>query len=124
YAEGFSRRSGIALAVDAPDSVGRFSHDAELALFRVVQESLGNVMRHSGSAKATIRLAREDDSVIVEVRDSGRGIPAEKLREIQDATRALGVGIAGMRERMRQLGGTLEVESGEGGTRVRATLPV
>ena len=93
------------------------SRDTELALFRVLQESLTNVHRHSGSPSALIRLEREDGSVRLEVCDEGRGLPSGKRR-------GLGVGIAGMRERMRQLGGRLEVESSSCGTTIRAILPL
>jgi len=124
YAEGFSHRSGIAVDVESPDDIGRFSRDAELALFRVVQESLSNVMRHSGSLTATIRLVRKPKTICVEVSDAGRGIPPERLAAISDTRRALGVGTAGMRERMRQLGGHFEVESCGHGTVVHAILPI
>ena len=124
YAEGFSKRSGINVGVESDDDIGRFSRDAELALFRVVQESLSNVMRHSGSVTANIRVTREPKLICVEVSDAGHGIPAEKLAAITDARRTTGVGTAGMRERLRQLGGHFEVESSPKGTTVRACLPV
>ncbi len=124
YAEGFSRRSGISVSVDSDEDIGRFSRDAELALFRVVQESLSNVMRHSGSVTANIRLARKPNSICVEVADAGRGIPPEKLASINDTRRAWGVGTAGMRERLRQLGGHFEIESSPKGTTAWASLPI
>ena len=93
----------------------------ELALFRVAQECLGNIQRHSGSASARISLNMAADATTLEVQDEGRGIPPEVLR--RGVTGSLGVGISGMRERLLQLGGTLEILPGNPGTLVRATLP-
>ena len=94
----------------------------ELAIFRVVQECLTNIHRHSGSKTARINIARENGSVRIEVRDEGKGISPERMAEIQ--SRGSGVGIAGIRERLRQFGGTMTIESDEGGTRVVANIPV
>ena len=104
---------------------GRLATDLETTIFRLVQECLTNIHRHSQSRVATIRISQTDAHVEVEVRDEGRGIPQEKLSEMISSGTA-GVGIGGMRERARQLGGTLEVKSeGEGkGTTVLARLPV
>ena len=121
YAAGFSQRSGIKVTLDTSPSLGRLPAETERALFRVVQESLGNVHRHSGSPTATIRIARENGNVMLEVTDQGCG-----LRVRGDGTVAkAGVGLAGMRERVRQLGGRFEIESrGQGkGTTVRAIAP-
>jgi signal transduction histidine kinase len=93
-----------------------------MALFRVVQESLSNVHRHSGSARATIVLQRKRDEIVLEVQDFGDGISPEPSAG-PAPTHALGVGIAGMRERLQQLGGRLEIESSAAGTRVRAAVP-
>jgi len=122
YAGGFARRSGIAINLKLQEDLGRLPPEAELALFRMVQEGLGNIHRHSGSAVATIRLAHEADQVILEIKDSGRGIPFETLAALQNKTGAVGVGVAGMRERLHQLKGGLEIKSGPEGTTVRATL--
>jgi two-component system, NarL family, sensor kinase len=103
---------------------GRFSQEAETALFRVVQESLGNIQKHSGSSTGKIRLEGNLNRVKLEVSDAGTGIPAEILSEERNGIRALGVGILGMRERMRQLGGRLEIRSGSLGTTVKAVLPL
>jgi PAS domain S-box-containing protein len=122
YACGFAKRSGLKVDLELQEDLGRLPPDAELALFRMVQEGLGNIRRHSGSETATIRLAREADEVKLEIKDTGHGIPAETLAALQSKTGAVGVGIAGMRERLHQLKGGLEIESGPGGTMVRATL--
>ena len=124
YAGGFARRSGLKVNLDLQEDLGRLPPDAELALFRMVQEGLGNIHRHSGSATATIRLARETDRVSLELKDTGHGVPAEILAALQSKTGAVGVGIAGMRERLHQLNGGLEIKSGPGGTTVRATLVI
>jgi signal transduction histidine kinase len=95
----------------------------EIAVFRIVQECLTNVHRHSGSVTATIRIKRDGSRVVVQVQDRGKGISAEKQRELTVAGRA-GVGFGGMRERLRQLGGTLEIQSEGNGTTVSAVLAV
>ena len=123
YIEGFSRRSRIAVTLDADAKLGRFSPDTEIALFRILQESLGNVHRHSGSRTASIRLFRKTDQVVLEVKDDGRGIAAEKREDGNGPATELGVGIPGMRERMQQLGGRLDIETGDAGTLIRATAP-
>ena len=119
FAAGFTQRSGITVTLDTRPTLGRLPADTERALFRVMQESLGNVHRHSGSPTATIRMARAATEVILEVSDRGRG-----LRLRGDGTVAnAGVGLAGMRERVRQLGGRFEIQSSDKGTTVRAIVP-
>jgi signal transduction histidine kinase len=122
FANGFSKRSGIELEIDIPEQWPRASEDSEIALFRVAQECLGNIQRHSGSswARVCLRMAN-DGATILEVEDHGRGISPEMVQRGADGT--LGVGISGMRERLRQLGGTLEIVARRPGTLVRATLP-
>jgi len=124
YIKGFVERSRIAVELDLPDDFGRLPQDMETTIFRVVQECLTNILRHSESQTATIRIMRCEGDVRIEVRDQGKGIPSEKLRDMALA-HTPGVGIRGMRERIRQLGGTLEMDSdGEGkGTVVLALLP-
>jgi two-component system, NarL family, sensor kinase len=124
YAEGFSARSGVVVELDLPSSFERLDRDVETALFRVVQEALINVHRHASSQHATIRLRRTQAGLTLEVADSGRGMPAELLQQLPAGAGALGVGVAGMRERLQQLGGTLDIESGEQGTVVRARVPL
>ncbi|HYU45869.1 MAG TPA: PAS domain S-box protein [Terriglobales bacterium] len=124
YVQGFVERSDIRVQLDVPDDFSRLPADLETTLFRVVQESLTNIHRHSGSPAANIRLTSDAESVSVEVTDYGRGIPPEQLRRCNGNWAALGVGIAGMRERVRQLGGQLQVSSNEQRTTVAAILPV
>jgi PAS domain S-box-containing protein len=124
YAGGFSERSGIQLEVDLQPGFGRLSQEAETALFRIVQESLSNIQRHSGSATAKIRLRVDEQGVELIVSDSGRGMDRKTIERSRRTRTRLGVGILGMRERMAQLGGKLEVESDASGTRVRAAVPL
>ncbi len=123
YVNGFAQRSGIKVDLDLPDDFGRLSSEMETAIFRVVQESLTNIHRHSGSSAAKIVLRQRKGEVLVEVEDHGKGIPPEKLEEMASAGTP-GVGIRGMRERLRQLGGNLKIESGESGTVVTVRLPL
>jgi two-component system NarL family sensor kinase len=123
YIDGFKKRSGIQLNVNIDEELVRLSTDSETALFRVLQESLTNVHRYSGSASADIRIFHSDGKVHLEIVDYGKGIRATDRSAIS-GTPTLGVGIPGMRERVRQLGGQLEVEFGNDGTRVHASLPV
>jgi PAS domain S-box-containing protein len=123
YIEGFAERSKIDVNLDMSADFDRLSSDQEIAIFRVVQECLTNIHRHSGSPKAAIRIARNDRRVHLEVKDEGSGIPLEKQLAL-NSSGALGVGVRGMRERLRQLGGDLEIQSNGKGTLVTATLPV
>jgi signal transduction histidine kinase len=123
YAKGFAERSKIAVDLDCPDDFGRMPREMETAVFRLVQECLTNIHRHSGSATAKIRLHRSKHEVVIEVGDKGKGIPAEKLDRMTSAG-SPGVGITGMKERVRQLGGTLEINSDGSGTRIIARLPI
>jgi PAS domain S-box-containing protein len=124
YLKGFSSRSGIETTFSISSNLGRLSRDAELVLFRVLQESLTNVQRHSQSKTAEIELCRSGSSVSLKVIDRGKGVPSSVLQEGQrDWLGSLGVGIRGMSERLRQLGGALAVSSGEGRTEIIATIP-
>ena len=126
YAHGFSQRSGIALEIDVQPDFPRMPQEAETAFFRIVQESLANIQKHSGSSTGKIRLWNSQGRVQLEIRDQGRGMaakPGENGRGVPRPPR-LGVGILGMRERMAQLGGTLEVQSNASGTAVHATIPL
>ena len=118
YASGFSQRTGIRVAVEMADAFPRLPEPLEMALFRVVQESLANVLRHSGSATALLRLATTGGAVTLEIADQGCGFALDARPP------APGVGIPGMRERLQYCGGRLEVASGSAGTTVRAVLPV
>ena len=124
YLEGFAKRSGIETSLDISPDFGRLPRDVELALFRVLQESLTNVHRHSGSSVAQIRISLNNGNVNLEVKDQGKGIPPEVLQMAGgDTSGALGVGLRGMSERMRQLGGKIELRSTSAGTTVLATAP-
>ena len=122
YAEGLTERSGITVTVDVAEDVGRLPSDMELAIFRLVQEGLTNVHRHSGSKTAHIRLARREEGIEVRVEDQGRGISPERLSEIHSGR--AGVGIRGMQERLRRFGGAIMIDSNGNGTRVFARIPV
>jgi len=122
YVAGFSARSGIQVSLDFPSMMERLDRDTELQLFRIVQESLTNIHRHSGSKTASIRIAQDDGGLMLDVRDTGKGMPAERLAEIQ--SKGSGVGFRGMRERVLQLSGTLSIESDHSGTRIHAMIPI
>ena len=125
YLGGFSSRSGIKTTFKAEEAFGRLPSEAELAIFRVLQESLTNVHRHSGSETADVRLLTLDGNAVLEIEDKGKGFDRTLLRQGgEDCIGALGVGVRGMNERMRQLKGKLEIISQECGTLVRATVPI
>jgi signal transduction histidine kinase len=123
YVDGFALRSKIQVDLDLPADFGRLPRESETAIFRVVQECLTNIHRHSGSSTAKIRLRQRDHEVVVEIADKGKGIPPEK-REEMSSSGAPGIGIRGMRERLRQLSGTLEIDSNDSGTVITVHLPV
>jgi PAS domain S-box-containing protein len=123
YLDGFSERSKIKIDLEIPSDFGRLPADTELAIFRIVQECLTNIHRHSGSKTADIRIQQAGSHLVVQVKDSGKGIPREKQLQLTASGRT-GVGFGGMRERVRQLGGTLEIHSEGNGTVVIATLEV
>ena len=124
YAEGFKKRSGIHLSVSIDEELVRLTTDAETALFRVLQESLTNVHRYSGSPSAEIHIFQSARKVHLEIVDHGKGVKHGTERSSFAGAPTLGVGIPGMRERIRQLGGQLDVEFSNEGTRVHASLPV
>ena len=123
YVEGFTQRSKIQVEAEFPDDFGRLSQELETAVFRVVQECLTNIHRHSGSPTAKVSIARFNGLVRVEVSDRGKGIAPEKRREME-ASGTLGVGLRGMRERILQLGGNIKIDSNSPGTIVRVQVPV
>jgi signal transduction histidine kinase len=123
YVEGFAKRSGIPTSLDIPESFGRLPESIELALFRVLQESLTNVHRHSKSPRADVSLRLSPQQVVLRVRDYGKGIPAEVLDRFQQNRAHGGVGLTGMRERIHELGGRLEMNSNGRGTEVLAVMP-
>jgi PAS domain S-box-containing protein len=125
YADGFARRSGIRVDLHISDGLGRLAVETEQTLFRVLQESLANIHRHSGSRTASIRLTRTASQIRLEVRDKGRGMNlTDDMLEDGLPTSGLGVGILGMRERLRQLGGRLKIKSSAQGTCVIAIVPL
>src|SRR5262249_38321662 len=120
FVEGVKKRSGIEIALMIqPQTFPRLRGEMENAIFRVVQEGLTNVVRHAQSESARVDVDKQSEAVIVRVRDYGRGMPADML-----AGKKLGVGIAGMRERIRQFGGELTVTRSEPGTLVEAKIPL
>jgi signal transduction histidine kinase len=123
YVEGFSERSGIQTSLEMPEDLGRLSSSLELALFRVLQESLTNVHRHSKSRKAEVSVAASNGQVVLLVRDYGKGLPPDVLDRFRRKRAHGGVGLAGMRERIHELGGRLDMHSDSRGTQVVATLP-
>jgi CheY-like chemotaxis protein len=123
YAEGFQKRTGIRVKTRIAPHLPRLSPGDETTLFRVVQESLANVLRHSGSPTVQISLAIDAGVAVVSIEDQGKGMNREILSSGRETT-GLGVGIAGMRERLLQIGGTLEINSYGKGTTVVATLPI
>jgi signal transduction histidine kinase len=123
YIDGFTQRSQIAVELEIPEDFGRLSRELETGIFRTVQECLTNIHRHSGSPTAKIFLTRIDHEVRLQIKDHGVGIPGDKLEEMA-LSATPGVGIRGMRERLRQLGGTLEIDCDRGGTIVEARLPL
>jgi len=121
FVDGFAKRSDIAVSLQISPNLGRLPQEAEICIFRVVQECLTNVHRHSGSRTAAVRVSREKTYVRVEMEDAGKGmsLPASRLGTSTPA----GVGVLGMRERLRNLGGTLDIHSSNQGTHLTAVLP-
>lgn len=124
YVEGFARRSGTKVHMDLAPQVPRLPKSMEIALFRVLQETLTNAHRHSGTLQVDVDFRRLDDSVILEVRDYGCGMPGECSGRVGPPVQYSGVGMAGMRERLDEMNGRLEVEAAYPGTRLRAIVPV
>jgi signal transduction histidine kinase len=122
YVQGLLERSGLEVRLDLSAEFGRLPRDMELVIFRLVQECLTNIHRHSESKTASIRIAREPNQIILDIRDQGKGMSPARLAEIQSGRS--GLGIRGMRERLRQFDGTLNIESETSGTCVFATIPV
>jgi signal transduction histidine kinase len=110
YVSGFAERSKIAVELECAEDLGRLSREVETAIFRLVQECLTNIHRHSGSPTAEIRILRSDGVVRVEIKDQGQGLSTEKRAQMESGG-TVGVGIRGIRERVRQLGGSLEIKS-------------
>ena len=124
YVEGFSERSKIKVALELPEGMKRMPRELELVLFRVLQEGLTNIHRHSGSASATVRLESKASMAKLIIQDYGKGIPENLLEEFRRTSTGTGVGLAGMRERVTELGGQLDVECNGQGTCLSATVPL
>lgn len=123
YVEEFARRSGIAVEVDLPP-LERLPANIEMTLFRVLQESLNNIHRHSQSTRAQVRIGCDAEQVTLEVRDFGHGMQADRLERFKNSGTGVGVGLAGIRERVAELGGDLDISSDSSGTTVRVSVPV
>jgi PAS domain S-box-containing protein len=124
YVDGFAQRSGIKANLELPSELPRLHKDVEIALFRSLQEGLTNVHRHANCTAVDIRLAVERERVRLEISDNGQGIPPIQVKRLNEGAAEAGVGIAGMRERMRELKGVLEIESTPAGTRLRVAIPI
>lgn len=122
YASGFTERTGIEVKLEISRDFGRLAQEEEMALFRVMQESLVNTQRHSGSLSVTISLDRTGQGIVLQISDQGRGIQGIDKRHLKEVCFAGGVGIQSMRERMKQVRGQLEIDSGPSGTTVRAMV--
>lgn len=122
--EGYSGRSGVSAEFTVAGEMGRFPSKVELALFRVLQEALTNVHRHAKCSNVHVDLRLRSCDLVLEIRDNGRGFNPERLAAFRDAQPRTSVGLAGMRERLGELGGRLEIESNQSGTLLRAMIPV
>jgi signal transduction histidine kinase len=123
YVEGFAKRSGIRVKLDLSPNLGRSPRNVELALFRVVQESLTNIQRHSGSRQARIRIERDPKGITLEVSDKGRRASRSGRKRTRGFSSGTGVGIPSMGERVKQIGGQMEIKSDSEGTTVLVTVP-
>jgi anti-sigma regulatory factor (Ser/Thr protein kinase) len=123
YVEGFAKRTGVNVKLDIATAQERLPIGIEIALFRVLQESLTNVHRHSGASEVSVCFYHQLKKIVLEIRDDGSGIPAERLARLRETAAETGVGLAGMRERMNELNGKLEIESDGHGTTMRAIIP-
>jgi len=123
FVEGFARRSGIEVQCEIPDRMERPPRDCELVLFRILQEGLTNVHRHSAATMAHIKLYRDTEGFHLQIRDDGKGISEDDLRRLEGSNNKSGVGISGMRERVGELNGTFEISALHPGTAIRVSLP-
>jgi signal transduction histidine kinase len=123
YVHGLAQRSGLEVTLDVDSHLGSLPKDLALALYRITQECLSNVLQHSGSKTASVQIARAGDKLLLEVRDRGRGIPETTLAMLRERQAGLGFGILGMQERLEEFDGTLEIDASALGTSVRAFVP-
>jgi signal transduction histidine kinase len=123
YIDGFGQRSRIKINLELPNEFERLSRNLETAIFRVVQECLTNIHLHSGSPTATIRLHQSSDKITLEIKDEGKGIAPEKLSKVNSSGLS-GLGLRGMRERIKDFRGDMEIISHEKGTQIKVIVPV
>ena len=123
YVDGFAQRSKVDVKVDIPDDLGRLPGAVELTLFRILQESLTNIHRHSGASRAEVSVSRLPGGLVMKIRDFGKGIVAATLNRFRSDATGTGVGLAGMRERIRELGGRFEISADTNGTLIVVTVP-
>jgi signal transduction histidine kinase len=123
YLDGLQKRTALSVDFEAPVELTDVTPEGERALFRIVQESMNNVLRHSGGTAITVILSHTEKEVTLKIEDNGHGMSTEELGQVEGAI-SLGVGIAGMRERVEQLDGTFKISSSSRGTRVSVSLPV
>jgi len=124
YIDGFSKRSGIKVILELPSKTARMPDVVELTLFRIVQEGLINVHRHSGSERVDIRIENDDSRIVVRLKDYGKGLPGILLERFRKTGSGAGVGLSGMRERVKELGGEFVVESDDTGTLLTVIAPL
>jgi signal transduction histidine kinase len=124
FTDEFAKRSGIKVTLDLPDGMDRLPELAEIALFRILQESLTNVHRHSASSAVEVRLQASEHQAVFTVRDFGGGMPAELIQGSRINGNYFGVGLSGMRERVNDLGGSFEIQSGGDGTTITVSIPL
>ena len=124
FVEGFAQRSGLTVNLNIQESSDRLSEGIELVLFRVLQESLTNVHRHSGAKQADVNLGTAGNNVVLSITDDGHGLPDGLLETLHEDGTGGGVGLAGMTERVREIGGRLEVQSSRAGTEIIARVPI
>jgi signal transduction histidine kinase len=124
YVDGFAQRSHIQVNLNLPTELGRLDRDIETALFRVVQEALTNVHRHSRASEVDIHLLVDTKRIQLDVSDNGKGIPKDRLQGVLEFGSGTGVGLAGIRERVRDLEGSIEIESDDAGTTIIISIPL
>jgi len=124
YVDGFAQRSKLDVKVEIPQGMGRLPSAIELTLFRILQEGLTNLHRHSGASKAEVTVSQSPGTAVLRIRDYGKGMPAATLARFRNDTTGTGVGLAGMRERVRELGGRFDIASDQSGTLLIVTVPV
>lgn len=123
FIEGFKIKTDIDVALDLPGNLERLPREIETAMFRIVQEALTNIHRHSGSSTATISLQPHPQDILLRIKDEGKGIPKQALHKIGRGL-SVGVGLRGMRERVKDLGGHMEISSPGKGTELKFVIPV